>query len=245
MKFTNERLGVEINAYVGKDDIVWFKGKEIATSLGYKCPKSAIKSHVDEVYKRTASQMPWVPVGGQPNAMWVSEPGLYCLLFHCRMSTNEEFEKWVTLEVLPSIREQSRNKMDKRFDTPNKLVFKIENEYDLHTKVVEFMRKRYPNALVTAGLGELQDTSRKRIDSWKKGYQKGQPDLIIQNLHRTYSGLCVEFKTPQGNGVLSTSQEELLEKYRLNNYKVIVSNDYDSVVDEIKEYMGGLHSVEE
>ena len=181
MKFTNEHLGAEINAYVGKDDIVWFKGKEIAISLGYKCPKSAIKSHVDEAYKRTASQM---PVGGQPKAMWVSEPGLYCLLFHCRLlprsvrgSLPEEFEKWVTLEVLPSIRAQHRSNMDKRFDTPNKLVFKIENEYDLHTKVVEFVRKRYPSALITAGLGELQDTSRKRIDSWKKGYQKGQPDL--------------------------------------------------------------------
>ena len=89
MKFTNERLGVEINAYVGKDDIVWFKGKEIANSLGYKCPKSARRTHVDKEYKRMASQVSCVPLGGQPKAMWVSEPDLYCLLFHCSMRLNE------------------------------------------------------------------------------------------------------------------------------------------------------------
>ena len=238
MKFTNENLGVEINTHVGKDGTVWFKGKDIAISLGYKCPKSAIQSNVDKEYKRTAEQL---SVGGQPNAMWISEAGLYCLLFHCRMVSNEVLEKWITLEVIPSIRGQYEISRNKRFDTPNKLVFKIENEYDLHTKVVEFVRKRYPGALITAGLGELQDTSRKRIDSWKKGYQKGQPDLIIQNQHKTYGGLCVEFKTPQGNGVLSTAQEELLERYKTNNYKVIVSNDYDSILGEIREYMDGVY----
>ena len=246
MKFTNKQLKVEINAFVGKNNMVWFKGKEIARALGYKNPKNAIRSHVDEMYKCTSSSALrsrsgfQVPQGEQPHTIWISEPGLYCLLFHCRMTANEELENWVTLEVLPSIRGHARELQSRRFDTPNKLVFKMENEYDLHTKVVEFMRKRYPSALVVAGLGELQDTSKKRIDSWKKGYQKGQPDLVIQNLHRTYSGLCIEFKTPPGNGVLSESQKAQLEKYRLNNYKVVVSNDYDSLVDEIKEYMRDL-----
>ena len=50
----------------------------------------------------------------------------------------------------------------------NSLTFKIENELDLHIKVVSFFKKRYPNSIFTATLGENQDTNKKRIVSQKK-----------------------------------------------------------------------------
>ena len=75
----------------------------------------------------------------------------------------------------------------------NPLTFKIQDEYDLHTKVVQYIRRFYPNLLMIAGLGENQDSSFKRIQSYKKGYMKGQPDLIINNYHKKYCGLCIEF----------------------------------------------------
>ena len=53
---------------------------------------------------------------------------------------------------------------------------------DLHVKVVSFLKKRYPHSLFTVTLGENQDTVHKRIDSFKKGYLHGSPDLIINNL---------------------------------------------------------------
>ena len=49
---------------------------------------------------------------------------------------------------------------------------------------------------MTPGSGENQDTSSKRIASYRKGYQKDQPDLNINNLHKNYNGLCIEFKIP-------------------------------------------------
>ena len=48
------------------------------------------------------------------------------------------------------------------------LTFKIENEADLHTKVVSFLKKRYLYSIFTATLGENQDTGKKRIESHKK-----------------------------------------------------------------------------
>ena len=48
----------------------------------------------------------------------------------------------------------------------NTLTFKIENEMDLHVKVVSFLKKRYPHSLFTVTLGENQDTVHKRIDSF-------------------------------------------------------------------------------
>ena len=71
-------------------------------------------------------------------------------------------------------------------------MFKIENETDLHCKVVHLIRNYYPKALTVTGLGESQDTPSKRINSWKKGYTKGQPDLMVLNYHEDYNSLCID-----------------------------------------------------
>ena len=74
------------------------------------------------------------------------------------------------------------------------LTFKIENEFDIHVKTVFFLKKRFPHSLFTVTLGENQCTSTMRIDSYKKGYLRGSPDLIINNLHKRYTGFAIEFK---------------------------------------------------
>ena len=94
------------------------------------------------------------------------------------------------------------------------LTFKIENETDLHVKVVSFLKKRFSHSLFTAMLGENQCTSTMRIDSYKKGYLHGSPDLIINNLHKCYTGFAIEFKSPKGNGVLSPDQAMMLQQYQ-------------------------------
>ena len=74
------------------------------------------------------------------------------------------------------------------------LIFKTENEMDLHVKVVSFLKKRFPHSLFTATFGENQCTSPMRVDSYKKGYLRGSPDLIINNLHKHYTGLQLSLK---------------------------------------------------
>ena len=118
---------------------------------------------------------------------------------------------------------------------------------DLHVKVVSFLKKRYTHSLFTVTLGENQDTVHKRIDSIKKGYLRGSPDLIINNLHYTYiihytlyiihyTGFCIEFKSPKGNGVLSPDQSMILLQYQNNGFKTLVSNDYDHISEQVIEY---------
>ena len=67
--------------------------------------------------------------------------------------------KWVTSELLPSIRKTGSYVM--RIDVGHKfnnvLTFKIENENDLHIKVVSFLKKRFPHSIFVASLGENQD----------------------------------------------------------------------------------------
>ena len=59
------------------------------------------------------------------------------------------------------------------------------------------------------GLGENQDKAPdKRINSWKKGYMRGQPNLMILNYHKDYNGLCIEFKSPTDIYEISDAQKE-------------------------------------
>ena len=69
-----------------------------------------------------------------------------------------------------------------------------------------------------------------------KGYLRGSPDLIINNLHKHYTGFCIEFKNPKGNGALSPDQSMMLRQYQNNGFKTLVSNDYDQIIEQIIEY---------
>jgi len=95
-------------------------------------------------------------------------------------------------------------------------MFKIENETDLHYKVVQYIRRFYPYSIIIAGLGENQDTPTERMNSWKKGYMKGQLDIIVANYHKEYTGLCIEFKSPINNYQISEAQKEMKGVYKQN-----------------------------
>ena len=172
----------------------------------------------------------------QQRTIYVNESGLYSLVLRSKLESAKAFKRWVTSQVLLSILKTGRYDycIDHKYN--NTLTFKIENELDLHVKVVSFLKKRYPHSLFTVTLGENQDTVHKRIDSFKKGYLRGSSDLIINNLHKYYTGFCIEFKSPKGNGILSPDQSMILLHYQNNGFKTLVSNDYDHIIELIIEY---------
>ena len=202
------------------NDEIWFRGKSVAQSLGYLKPLKALHTHVDKEDKRKLSNLEGVPQNGvhlrlgvtqngvhlnlQLGCLFINESGLYSLILRSKLESALAFKRWVTKDVLPSIRKTGR--YDYCIDHKYNNTFKIENEMGLHVKVVFFLKKRYPHSLFTVTLGENQDTVHKRIDSFKKGYLRRSPDLIINNLHKHYTGFCIEFKSPKGNGVLSPDQ---------------------------------------
>ena len=240
-QFENKSLNLTITSYIDNKQNVYFKGKDIALVLGYVNTNDAILTHVDDEDKkkmgnlrgRDSRPLTW----NEKNTCFINESGLYSLILSSKLDSAKCFKRWVTSLILPSIRKYG---YFRTFNNPKTLTFKIEDEYDLHTKVVNFIRRFYPKAIIIAGIGENQDTANKRISSYKKGYMKGQPDLIIQNRHKDYNGLVFEFKTPQGNGIVSNEQKDLLEQYEANNYKCLVSHDYDLIIKTINDYMTGI-----
>ena len=112
------------------------------------------------------------------------------------------------------------------------------NEIDLHTTVVRAIRAQWPTTVFTAGLGEMQDTEQKRIEGWRKGYLKGHPDLLIFEKTAEFAGLAIEFKSPGlANAIPDERQEEALSGFRRLGWKTLVSNDYNTIILALSDYI--------
>lgn len=83
------------------NDEPWFVGKDVAQVLGYKNPQEAIRTHVDPDDKGVSEIL--TPGGKQPLPI-INESGLYSLILSSKLPGAKEFKRWVTSEVLPSIR---------------------------------------------------------------------------------------------------------------------------------------------
>lgn len=81
----------------------YFIGKEVAEILIYKEPHKAIVNHVDEDDR---IKYPIVDELGRKQEMWIiNESGLYSLIMSSKLPSAKRFKRWVTSEVLPSIRQ--------------------------------------------------------------------------------------------------------------------------------------------
>lgn len=79
----------------------FFVGKDVADVLGYERTDNAIRKHVDEEDKLTHQ----IGASGQNRNMTIiNESGLYSLILKSKLPNAKKFKRWVTSEVLPSIR---------------------------------------------------------------------------------------------------------------------------------------------
>ena len=108
--FDNPEFG-EIRT-VDIDNEPWFVGKDVALILGYKDTVNALKAHVDDEDKRG-----WqitTPSGTQQMTI-INESGLYALVLSSKLPTAKAFKRWITHDVIPSIRKHGA------YMTPEKL----------------------------------------------------------------------------------------------------------------------------
>ena len=120
------------------------------------------------------------------------------------------------------------------------MIINITNEKELHYKVIHFIRHFIKEAIIIPGLGEHQINSSVRSGAYLKGYQSGQPDLILLNYHTRYKGLAIELKTPNGTGVISKNQQNYINVLEDNGFKTLISNSYDEIITTIIMYSMGI-----
>ena len=141
MIFENEEFGKVRSTVINGEP--WFVGKDIAKILGYRDTSDALKKHVDAEDKLSR----YFADSGQNRLMYViNESGFYSLVLSSKLPTAKKVKRWVTSEVLPTIR-----KTGGYVDDPDKFVdyylplademtkqeFKILLEYNrqLHSKI--------------------------------------------------------------------------------------------------------------
>lgn len=225
------------------DGEVWISGADLAKALCYSNPRKAVQDHVDPEDRRDNPEVLWDHTGPpldpqalaeatRRDAAYLSESGVYSLLLRSAKPEAKDLKRWLVAEVFPLARHQAvrvRHPIRQR-------QLQLLNEQDLHLKVVEYIRTFHPSAILVPGLGENQDTHEKRVLCWRKGYTRGQPDLLILNRHSRYVGLAVEFKTPAWEREASEAQLTFMEQLRRAGYRCVVSNDYDELLTEILTY---------
>ena len=84
-----------------KDGELWFVGKDVAEVLGYSDTNQAIRKHVDEEDRLTRS---FNGSGQNRGMIIINESGLYSLILSSKLPSAKAFKRWITHEVIPSIR---------------------------------------------------------------------------------------------------------------------------------------------
>lgn len=140
---------------------VFFVGKDVAEILGYSNPQKALRDHVNEEDKTVNGSF---TVNGT-TIILINESGLYSLILRSQLPKANRFKRWVTSEVLPSIRKHGMFAVEEIMSNPDLLIHAL-------TKLKEEREKRKSLELTSAvqkqQIAELQP---------KASYY----DLILQN----------------------------------------------------------------
>lgn len=105
--FNNEEFG-EVRILIDNDEL-WFVGNDVAKALGYSKVRDAIKTNVDEM--DTSLMGVTDSMGRTQQTSVINESGLYSMIFGSKLETAKRFKRWVTSEVLPTLRKNGAYSM--------------------------------------------------------------------------------------------------------------------------------------
>lgn len=91
----------------------YFVGKDVADVLGYNDTNQAVRKHVDDEDKLTRQ---FDGSGQKRNMTIINESGLYALILGSKLPQAKEFKRWVTSEVLPTIRKHGAYLTDSKIE---------------------------------------------------------------------------------------------------------------------------------
>ena len=167
MIFNNPEFG-EIRT-VGLDGEPLLVGKDVALALGYTNPQKAIRDHVDDEDKTVNETF---SVNGTPIVL-INESGLYSLVLSSKLPGAKKFKRWVTSEVLPSIRKHgaymTSDTIDKMINSPEfgiKLLTALKDEQDKR-KSLEAELDRSKEWYSIKRVAHMNGVSHKAFD-WRK-----------------------------------------------------------------------------
>lgn len=213
--FQNPEFGAVRTVII--DGEPWFIGNDISKILGYEKYRDAVPRHVDEDDRQSIQ----IEDAGQRRMVTViNESGLYSLIFGSQLKSAKRFKKWVTSEVLPSIRKTGYYSVNAKpysytIEDPAERARRWAEEYEekkaLEVKVTELEPKgQYFDSLVDSKLlTTFRDTAKelhippRQFTQWlvDKGYvYRDRHNMIKPYEQYRKNGLfkMKDFLTPAG-----------------------------------------------
>ena len=116
--FNNEEFGQIRTVTINNEP--YFVGKDVAEALGYAKARNAVSTHVSEEDKKDAPIQG--DLGGIQQMTVINESGLYCLILSSKLPSAKRFKRWVTSEILPSLRKNGGYIVDQENMTPEQIM---------------------------------------------------------------------------------------------------------------------------
>ncbi len=148
---------------IEKDGEPWFVGKDVATILGYAKPLNALATHIDE--DDSLKQGLTDNMGRMQETIFINESGLYSLVLSSKLPNAKKFKRWVTNEVIPSIRKHGAymtpETLEKVLLSPDTLMQLAQNLKDEQEKrkALEAQIESQKPAVLFTGAVETSKTS--------------------------------------------------------------------------------------
>lgn len=108
--FSNPEFGTVRTLLI--EDEPWAVGKDVAKALGYSNTKDALAKHVDPEDRQVIQRSQITTFAIPPRGMsFINESGMYSLILSSKLPDAKKFKRWVTSEILPTLRRTGRYTM--------------------------------------------------------------------------------------------------------------------------------------
>lgn len=223
MTFSNSEFG-DIRT-VTIDGEPWFVGKDVAAALGYEKERNAIQKHVDsdDALKRGV-----LTNGGKQEMTVINESGLYSLIFGSKLESAKKFKKWVTSEVLPSIRktgQYGQARLPMTIPEQIQIIAQGYGELNEEVKTIKKDLEDFKNDMPILGVEESKITNavkKKGVECLGGKESNAYNDKSLRG--RLYSDL----------------HRQLRREFGVSTYKAIKRNQADTAISIIQCYVPPL-----
>lgn len=215
--FNSEEFGQVRTVVI--DNEPYFVGKDVAAALGYVNARDALSKHVDEDDKEVAKcDTP----GGKQDLTVINESGLYALVFGSKLNSAKKFKRWVTSEVLPSLRKTGSYETSKK--SPIQLLeleFEAIKEVDAKVDAVNDDLQQFKMDMPILGI---------EIDKITAAARKRGVNVLGGKESNAYADRSIRSK------VYSDIYRELKRQFGVTTYKAIRRNQCELAVEIIEGY---------
>ena len=197
----------------------WFVGKDVADVLGYSNSRDALSKHVDEEDKNTVAFHDGNK--GNPNQTIINESGLYSLILSSKLPGAKKFKRWVTSEILPSIRKTGGYQIPQSPMDALKLMVQVAEENRQMIQAVNDDLQEFKQDMPILGIEESKITNAVK----RKGL-----DCLGGKDTPAYANKSLRGK------IYADIYNQLKREFGVSSYKAIKRNQSDRAIRIIRAY---------